>query len=596
MARGSGRNDKDGRPIGPKSGGKSQPKDDGSNKKHSRKPVRASAKGLEQDVEGQDAQAIGRPDVLPLRVRRERAGIIAGMTPRSKAIVEFIERLTVPSGKGQGEPFVLLPFQLRFISEVYGPVDAKGLRKIRRALLSIGRKNGKTALAAALVLVHLIGPEAKPNSEVYSAATDRNQAGHIFKMAAQMIELDPELSSVCNVLHAVKRITVPRLGAFYASLSADARRQHGFNPSFVIYDELAQAFSRELYDVLATSFGAQEEGLLLAISTQSSDPLSVMSELADDAIKLEQGQEVDPTFYGIVYRVPDDVDVYNPANWHLANPALDVFRVSSDVNSLALKAQKSPAAEASFRNLICNQRVDGVQAFVNSRDWKLCQRPIDDSELIGRPCYGGLDLSRRKDLTAFTLAWELADNSVAIRTYFWTPQDELKERAIKDGAPYQVWADKGFLTVVPGRIVAYSTIVKHIWGLIQTYKIKSIAYDRWKIPEFKYEITRENLREEAFNLVEFGQGFKDMAPAIDKFEALVVENTLWHDGNPVMTYCLSNVSVISDPAGNRKFDKRQKTRRIDGAVSTAMALSAITLKAPEAETVSVYETRGLRVL
>lgn len=503
----------------------------------------------------------------------------------------------MPSGIGQGELVVLREWQRDFIRRVYDPSNEHGKRRVRRALLSIARKNAKTALAAMLVLVHLVGPESKYNGEVYSAATDRHQAGHIYKMAMQMVELNDELKTLCKCLHTTKRIICYHNGSFYQSLSADARRQHGFNPHFVIYDELAQALNRDMWDVLSTSFGAQDEGLLLAISTQSSDAQSIMTELCDDAEAQESGELVDPTFYGKVYTIPDGVDPYDEANWPLANPAIGDFRDLDDMRSLAEKAKRSPTAEAMFFNLNCNRRVDGVQRLVNSSDWKACGKEIDEKDLIGFPCFGALDLSARQDLTAFSLVWELPDAKVATKCWFWTPEDELLERSKRDGALYLDWVQAGHLKTIAGRSVNYGVVVRDIAQLRAKFAVKSIVYDRWRIDEFRRELEVAGENADKWGLIEFGQGFKDMSPAIDRLETLVINHDLSHDANPVLTYCLSNVRVLRDPSGNRKFDKRQATRRIDGAVTMAMAVAAasksdiVAAKGP-----SVYETRGIRRL
>lgn len=500
---------------------------------------------------------------------------------------------------------VLRPWQKEFIRNVYDPKNNDGSRRIRRALLSVARKNGKSALAAALVLVHLVGPEAKMNGEVYSAATDRHQAGHIYKMARQMVELDPELALMCKCMDSVKRIVCYHNGSFYVSLSADARRQHGFNPSFVIYDELAQALNREMYDVLSTSFGAQKEGLLLVISTQSSDPLSIMSELADDAIKQDAGFLDDPHFYGKVYYVPDvidkqKVDIYNPAHWHLANPALADFRDLTDLKALASKAARSPAAEAAFRNLYLNQRVDGLEALVNASDWRECEGEVSEAELAGRPCFGGLDLSSRKDLTAFALAWPLADGRIALKLKFFAPREGVEDREKTDGAHYRVWADQQFLHLTDGPTVDYSVVADEIAAAMEAYDFQGLAYDRWRINDLKSELNKLGIfaddKDEgaALKLLPYGQGFKDIAPAIDALESAVLEHKLRHGGNPVLTYCMANIKVVRDPAGNRKFDKSKSNKRIDGAVASAMALAAINrivIEPPKGP--SVYETRGI---
>ena len=533
----------------------------------------------------------------PVKTRSEKPlsrADFPGITPagweRANRVIAFCECLRVPSGIGQGDYLVLRRWQKRFIYNVYGPSNAKGRRTIRRALLSIARKNGKTALAAALVLVHLLGPEAKRNGEVYSAASDRKQAGHIYKMAAQMVELDPELNAMCKRLDSVKRIVCYQLGSFYESLSADARRQHGFNPTFVVYDELAQALNRDLYDVLTTSFGAQEEGLFLAISTQSSDPQSIMSSMADDAIAQMDGELKDPYFYGIVYAVPEGVSPYDQSQWPKANPALDDFRSLIDMQALAASAERSPSAEASFRNLYLNQRVDGVQSLVNSLDWRACRAEIPDEMLFGIAADGGLDLSTRHDLTSLTLAFPLPDGRVALRQWFWTPENDLKERSKADGADYLRWQKEGYLTVLPGKSVDYAAVAKQIGAILAKFKVRRIRYDRWRIEDFRAALDKEGITAEKLELVEHGQGYKDMAPAIDALEELVLQHELCHGGNPLLTYCMGNVKVSPDMAGNRKFDKRARNRRIDGAVTLAMAVSS--LAKPEKNAKSYVEATG----
>lgn len=508
----------------------------------------------------------------------------------------------MPSGVGQGRPLKLREWQKQLIRDTYDPVDDDGLRLVRRALWTMARKNGKTALAAALVLVHLVGPEAKRNGEVLSAASDREQAGHIYKMCRQMIELDDELSQRCKCIDTLKRIVCYHLGSFYQSLAADARRQHGGNPSFCIYDELAQAQNRELYDVLNTAFGAQDEALMLVISTQSSDSQSIMTELCDDALNQAAGNLNDPTFFGRVFAVPDDVeDIYDEKVWHLANPALGDFRSLRDFRALAAKARRSPSAEATFRNLYLNQRVDGVQAFVNRHDWKACEQDVPEAMLRTAQWFGGLDLSSRHDLTAYVMVGRLADGRVAVLPRFWLPEGEdktegLAERSKRDGAQYELWRDAGWLRVVPGRVVSYPAVVREVYELIQQYNVQANAYDRWRIADFKAEILRAGLDEAKFNLYSHGQSFKDMSPAIEALETLILEHNLCHTGNPVLTYCISNVKVMRDESENRRFDKRQKHKRIDGAVALAMAVAASTrAELPEVKGPSVYEQRGVLV-
>ena len=555
-----------------------------------RRKARAKPRGAAKPKTVRDGSKRGKEQV------RRADEPIAGR--RSDRIIAFIEKLKVPTGIGQGEPLVLEDYQKEWIRGTFDPVDEKGRRRIRRALWSVARKNAKTATAAAIVLVFLVGPEARQNSSLLSAASDREQAAHIYQLAKQMIELDPELSAMCGCFDSVKRIVCYHNGSVYKALAADGRRQHGGNPRLVIYDELAQALDRELFDVLTTSFGAQEEALFLAISTQSSDPQHVMTEMADDALAFEAGTLDDPFFYGKVFAVPEGVDIYNEDNWRLANPGLGSIKSLAHMRAMAVKARKSPAAEAAFRALELNQRVDGSQSLVNSGDWRACEHSFEADEMRGLKCYGGLDLSSRLDLTAFTLSWVQPDGvCAATKSMFWTHEHEIADREEKDGAKYREWAQKGWIRILPGRAVSYKAVVNDIREIIKGHELQAIAFDRFRIDELKREMEYEGIPEEDFKLIEHGQGFKDMAFAVDALESHVVQHTLHQDGNPIVTYCLAAVKVIMDPSGNRKFDKSKVTRRIDGAVTLAMSLSAIAkAEKPEVVEPSVYNTRGIRAL
>jgi phage terminase large subunit-like protein len=465
-----------------------------------------------------------------------------------------------------------------------------------------------TPLMAALVLCFLCGPEARRNSEIVSASTDRDSASHIFKYAKQMIELDDELKDLCQCFDSTRRIIYLPLGTAYRALAADAKRNHGGVPVFGIYDELAQAPNRDLYDVIETSFGAADEGLFVVISTQSSDPTSIMTELADEALACMRGELDDDTFFGEVLAVPEpkpqgkkgevieqdpQSDIFNEANWILANPALGDFKSLEHMRMVAAKAKRSPAAETAFRRLELNQRVDGTSRLVNSADWRACEGDVDEHELANAPCWGGLDLSSKLDLTAFSLVWSLSHNRVATKTWFWTHEHDLEDRAKKDGALYPIWRDQEWLTVTPGRTVQYNFVVQDIARILARYDLQAIGFDRWKITELKKEMEWAGISEATFKLLEYGQGYKDQTPAIDQIEEHVVNHTLVHDGNPVLTYCLKNVKVIGDHAGNRKFDKRKRALRIDGAVTLGMALSLRSRDAkPEATGPSVYESAG----
>lgn len=503
---------------------------------------------------------------------------------RADRVCRFIEALTIPSGVGAGGPFVLRPWQRRFIRAVYA-MDGNR-RKVRRAILSIARKNGKTALIAALVLAHLCGPECVMNGEIYSAANDREQAGQVFKMARQMVEAEPRLARILKIVRSTKTIVHVASGSVYRALSAEAGTKHGLNPSMVIYDELAQAKNQELYDVLDTSMGARDEPLFVTISTQSKDPQHILSKLIDDALS-----GVDPTTVAHIYAANDDADVLDEKAWRAANPALGDFRSLDELRVLAQRAARMPAFEGTFRNLYLNQRVSMDATLVTRADWKACLgRPVFAP---GEEVYLSLDLASTTDLCAlFMVAADPNDDRCDV--WFWKPQDLLEEHERRDRFRYTEMVESEFILPSPGRSIDPALVAKKIGELNATYTVKALAYDRWRIETLIRELDRADIvshEEEGpgLRLVPWGQGFRDMAPAVDALELSVIERRLVHPGNPVLTWNLSNAVVVSDPAGNRKLDKVKARFRIDGAVAAAMGigLKARETSGPEVDVASM---------
>ena len=452
---------------------------------------------------------------------------------------------------------------------------------MRRAVLSIARKNGKTALIAALVLVHLVGPEAIMNGEIYSAANDREQAAQVFKVAAQIVRADEELGALLKIVDSTKSIVCYSNGSLYRALSAEAGTKHGLNPSVVIYDELAQARNRELYDVLDTAMGARQEPLFATISTQSNDPQHILSQLIDDGLRAD-----DLTTVTHLYEVPDDVEnVFDEAVWSLANPALGDFRCLEDMRAQAERAARMPSFEAAFRNLYLNQRVDAKAPLIARSEWVACQG--DATFQPKEKIYLALDLSATTDLTA--MVGISAEDGDRVQAWFWKPADTLKLHETRDRVPYVLWAQEGFLETPPGRAIDYGFIAQRIAEISAEYEVIGIAYDRWRIEGLLKELLaigvdayvdgKEAEMAGALRLVPWGQGFRDMAPAIDALEISILERRFCHGGNPVLAWCVSNAIAISDPAGNRKLDKSKSRFRIDGAVATSMVLG---LKAKDA--------------
>lgn len=530
----------------------------------------------------------------PRKRGRKRAGKpweVPGLT-RAERVVAFIESLTITSGIYAGKPFKLRDWQRRIIEAIYN-TDENGRRIVRQVLVTIPRKNGKTQLAAALALCHLVGPEAEQRGQVYSAAADRKQAALILRELVAFVRADRELADRIIIREHSKTLEDVVTGSTYEALSSDAKKAHGLNVSFAVLDELAQWPKRDLYDALTTGGAARAEPLFVVISTQSHDKNHVMSELVTYGRRVLEGVVPDPTFLPIIYAAPDDADPWSPETWAACNPALGDFRSLDEMQSAADQAKALPAREPSFRLLYLNQPVDASARFLNKRDWDACAVKTDGglfgaSLLAKQRCILGLDLSATTDLTALT-AW--FPQTFDLMAWFWMPADNLEEAERRDHVPYRLWARQGFIETTPGRAIDKTFVVHRLGELTKDFNVQFCAADRWRLDEIRRLMGEAGIKIE---LVEHGQGWRDMGPAIDAFETAVLRRELRHPAHPVLDWNVANAITVSDPTGARKLVKEKATGRIDGLVASVMAIGAAVKVAPKKP--SVYQSRGLVTL
>lgn len=488
---------------------------------------------------------------------------------RAARVIAFIERYCVtPDGAQVGQPLVLAEFQKDFIRDVYDNPHGT-----RRAILSVSRKNGKSGLIAGLLLAHLVGPEAKQNSQIVSGAMSREQAALVFNLAAKMVQLSPKLSSIVRIVPSGKRLLGLPLNTEYRALAADGKTAHGLSPVLAILDEIGQVRGpqSDFVDAITTSQGAHAAPLLIAISTQAASDADLLSTWIDDA-----RQSHDPRIVCRVFEAPEGCELLDESAWRAANPALGLFRSLDDLREQMAQAQRMPSMENSARNLLLNQRVSTVSPFISPDVWKSCAGqvlPFGDA-----PVWCGLDLSMRTDLTALVIVGKIAGVWHVV-PHFWTPEQGLADRARRDRAPYDVWHRQGYLHSTPGATVDYGFVAADMAAILSGLNVQAVAYDRWRIDLLRLELDKIGVD---LPLVPFGQGFKDMAPALDALEAELLNARVAHGGHPVLAMCAANAVVTKDPAGGRKLDKAKATGRIDGLQALAMAMG-VACKATEAQ-------------
>lgn len=475
------------------------------------------------------------------------------------------EHLRIPEGKFVGQPLKMAEFMREDFRAIFDNQHGT-----RRAIISRGRKNAKTVETAILMLIYLCGPEAKPNSQLYSAARSRDQAAVLFNLAAKMVRLSNELSAVLIVRDTAKEIFCPELGSKYKALSAEASTAFGLSPRFLAHDELGQVRGPRdsLYEALETATAAQDDPLSVIISTQSTKPSDLLSVLIDDAMTGS-----DPRTVLRFQTAPLELDTFSEEAIRAANPAFDVFMNKTEVLAMAADASRMPSRQSEFENLVLNRRVESNSPFVSRGVWQEngdAPEPIDGCDI-----YGGLDLSSVNDLTALVLMHSDGERW-NVNPTFWLPENGLFEKSKVDRVPYDLWADQGHLNTTPGASIQYDFVAEFLRDIFDRCNVIAIAFDRYNMRFLKPCLERKGFSDQELEkFIEFGQGFVSMSPALRETESLLLNGKLKHGNHPVLSMCAANATTLVDSTGNRKFMKAKATGRIDGMVALAQAVGVM---------------------
>ncbi len=503
--------------------------------------------------------------------------------------IEFFCHLRHSTGEWANQPFELQPWQAFVIGSLFGWKRADGLRRFRTAYVEVARKNGKSVLLAGAALYALVA-DGEPGSHVYAAATTRDQARIVFGEAERMVEASPPLRA--RVTRTVNNLAILPTSSWFRPLSADASKMDGLNVHFAAVDEVHEHPNPEIIQKLNTATGARRQPLIFEITTAGHDRQSVCWQHHEFSVKALEGSvptEAADSWFAYIATIDPGDDWTNPAVWIKANPSLGVTVKVEDLKRQVEEAREMPAQQNAIRRLRLNEWTEQVTRWIDMLVWADGATPFDEDDLIGRPCYGGLDLARVNDLSSLALVFppEQAGEKVKVIWRHWCPEDDILRRARRDRAPYTTWRDQGWLVATEGNTTDFRFIKAEILDLATCFNILEVAYDR----TFAGELVR-NLQDEGITMVEFGQGFISMGPAAAEFMRLLIGRELLHGGNPVATWCASNVTVRRDPAGNEKPDKERSTERIDAVVAAVMAVGRLQV----AEGGSVYEERGLLVI
>lgn len=509
--------------------------------------------------------------------------------------IEFIQMLHGVDDF-HGQPLTLLDWQHSLLWDVYGTVNDQGYRQYRYAYLEMPKKNGKTTMIAGLALYHLVCDP--PGGQIYCCAADREQASLVYRAAVGMIDQDPELGDLLKVLDSRKEIINRVTGTTMKVLSAEAYTKHGINPTVVIFDELHAQPTRDLWDVMTFGAGAaRKEPLWWVITTAGDDPdrHSIGWEIHEKATKLRSGELVDPTWYVRIYGLPDDYgmdpderpeeDIFDEELWYKINPSLGHTISIESVRQEAVSARNSAASEKLFRWLRLNQWISlktvGWQPLSlwdkTAGEWGL-------SELVGKRCYVGLDLSSTTDITAACYLFPPQDGLPDWRVIFdaWIPEDNMRERVRTDKVPYDRYVDQKYLLTTPGDVVDYDFVEARLLASSKQYDVQTVGTDPWNSRMLSQRLMRGGL-----DVVEIAQDMKNMSPAMKIIEQLMKRGLMTHETNPLARWCWGNIAIAVDGNENIKPMKNKSKERIDlivamiNAMATAMLFEEISLDVSE---------------
>lgn len=525
--------------------------------------------------------------------------------------------LRLNGGEHEGKPFELHESQKFIIGSLFGWKRSDNTRRFRMAFIEEGKGSGKTPLAAGIGH-YMTGADGESRAETYAAATDKEQAGILFRDAVSMAKQSPGLLSRITFSGGDGReynIAYLQSGSFFRPISSESsgKGKSGFRPHCALLDEIHEHASNAMVEFLRAGTKGRSQALIYMITNSGVDRTSVCFEYHTYATKVSAGEIADDSFFGYVCAMEDgtregyteedpftdkvDKKLGFPKSWLKANPLLGVTFKKSYLEEQVRQAKGMPSKESLVRRLNFCQWVDAASPWIDGDLWRACEKTAaefpDEYTLKERECYEGLDLSSKRDLTAKAKVWPDGEGGFDAVVDFWSPADTLDERASADRVPYRAWVEGGFLQAVPGRSLDYAYVAKSVAEDAGKSNLVALAFDQWRIEDFQREL--DNVGLEAFTwegpdkpdgqglkLVRHAQGFGGgasvsslwMPRSIGLLEQLVLSGKLRVLFNPVLRWNSASAVLEQDATGNKKWEKRKSTGRIDGIVALCMALGA----------------------
>ena len=512
-----------------------------------------------------------------------KRGLVWNVEESERAQGFYADVLKLNGGDFEGKPFVLLPWQQFVIGSLFGWMGADGHRRFRNAYIETAKGSGKSPLAAGVGMLGLVA-DNEPRAEIYSAATKKDQAMILFRDAVAMVDQSPELSKRLQKSGTGERcwnLAYMAQGAFFRPISSDDG-QSGPRPHIGLIDELHEHKTNTVVEMLRAGTKSRRQALIFMITNSGSNKLGPCWSYHEYAAKVAAGDMQDDGFFPFVCALDEEDDPFaDESCWPKANPSLQDADLPGYkyIREQVTEAKGMPSKEAIVRRLNFCQWTDAESPWISHEVWKGAEREYDIESLRGRRAVAGLDLSSTTDLTGLVFLVEpVAEGEPwKIVPYAWLPEVDLQRKADSDRVPWVQWRAEGLLDTTPGRAISKRVILQRLSGLCDFFEVMEVAYDRWRIEDLLSLASDDGITLPTMR--PFGQGYKDMSPAVEQFERMLLNGELVHPGHKVLTYCIGNSVIEQDAAENRKLSKEKAVGRIDLAVAAVMAAGLVTTAA-----------------
>lgn len=533
------------------------------------------------------SRGIPLPDCPPL-IQTPSPGEAPGAVfdpDRVDTVIRAFSKLRHTQGQWAGRPLVPDPWQVAYVlAPVFGWVqwdeDANAyVRVVRELYVDVPRKNGKSTLSGGIA-IYLTCADGEPGAQVVAAATSERQAGFVFAPIKQLAERAPALKD--RVLALKKKIVHKRSNSYFECVASVADAQHGANLHGAVIDELHIHKDPELVETIETGTGSRTQPLIVIITTADSGKRETIYNRKRTRIEqLARRVFTAHTVYGVVWAAEKDDDPHDEVTWRKANPGYGISPTRAYMRARSDEAKQSPADLAKFLRLHLGIRTKQETKFLLLTAWDRNAGMVDEQAFAERDTWGGLDLASTSDLCA--LCWLFPDDETGTLDAvwrFWTPEDNLASLDKRTAGAASRWVREGFLTKTPGNVADYDFIKEQIRRDRDTFKVKSLGYDPWNASQLTNDLVSERAP-----MVKVRQGFQTMSPVLKEIQRLTLQGTpeapaLRHGGHPVVRWCVDNLAVVMDPAGNVKPDKANSNDKIDGVSALATAMAEIIARPP----------------